>query len=154
VNELISKAVAAFRSSPSRGDIEIHEALIAEGLEAQTAARLVEFLPMAYCRLLLGNSGVQFSSSFQRQEANSQVSSERQLSSEPVWDGVVAFAREEVKRGASPKDLIAVAGRSAEFDAVNQMLNKGSNLKDIVLTPTLLTWPEVGPRRCDVLPRS
>jgi hypothetical protein len=76
---------------------------------------------------------------------NGKVSPERLLSSEPLWNEVVAFARYEAKLGVSREDLFTIAGRSAEFDAVNQMLNSGSNLSDIVLTPTLLTWPEDGP---------
>jgi hypothetical protein len=40
-----------------------------------------------------------------------------------------------------------VAGRSAEFQAINQLLNKGAELKNLVLTPTSLRWPENGPER-------
>lgn len=80
-----------------------------------------------------------------RRQANGTLSSEWLLTSSPVWGNVLAFAQEEVKHGVSREDMLAVAGRSAEFDAVNQMLNKGSNLKQIVLTTTLLMWPEDGP---------
>jgi hypothetical protein len=144
MNDLISKAVATLRRSPSSGDAEIHRSLVAEGFEPALAARLVEFLPIAYCRVLFENSGVRFSDSFLRRPAVGE-SSERLLSSDPVWGEVIAFARDEVERGVSRNDLLAVAGRGAEFDALNQMLNKGSNLRDIILTPMLFTWPEDGP---------
>ena len=88
---------------------------------------------------------MQFPNTFQRRLTNGTISSERLLSSEPVWNDAIEFARDEAERGISGEDLLAVAGRSAEFDAVNQLLNKGSNLRDIVLTPTLLTWLETGP---------
>jgi hypothetical protein len=145
VDDLISTAVAAMRRFPSLGDVELYRILVADGLEAALAARLVEFLPMAYCRLLLKDSGVRFPNTFQRMQARGKNSSARLLSSEPVWNAVIAFARDEAARGISRDDLLAVAGRSAEFQAVNQMLNQGSNLRDIVLTPTLLTWAEAGP---------
>ena len=145
VNAVISKAVAAMRSAPSSGDVEIYGMLVADGLKPAVAARLVEFLPMAYCRLLLKDSGVRFPNTFQRKQANGKISSERLLSSEPVWKAAIAFARDESERGISRGDLLAVAARSAEFQVVNQMLNQGSNLRDIALTPALLMWQEAGP---------
>ena len=38
-----------------------------------------------------------------------------------------------------------VAGRSAEFQAINRMLDKRAELKNLVLTPICLPWPENGP---------
>jgi hypothetical protein len=70
---------------------------------------------------------------------------EQPLSSEPVWDAAVAFAHAEVERGVSGQDLLAVAARSAEFDAANQLLNKGSKLENIKFTVPVLGWPENGP---------
>jgi len=145
VTDLISKAVAAMRSSPSSGDVEIFRTLVTDGLKPLVAARLVEFLPMAYCRLILRDSGVRFPNTFQRRLTNGTISSERLLSSEPVWNDAIAFARDEAKRGISREDLLVVAGRCAEFQAVNQMLNDGSQLKDIAVTPTVLMWRETGP---------
>lgn len=55
------------------------------------------------------------------------------------------FGRNELGRGVAPKDLLAVAGRSAEFDAANRLLNEGSNLQDVILTPAVLSWLESGP---------
>lgn len=55
------------------------------------------------------------------------------------------FANEEVARGVSAEDLLAIASRSAEFDAANQLLNKGSKLQNLVFTPVVLQWGEDGP---------
>ena len=145
VDELISKAVAAFRSAPSSGDAEIYRKLVGEGVQPEVAARLVEFVPMAYCRLMLARSGVRFADTYRRRFGDGRVSAERPLSSEPVWDAAMAFGRCELDRNVPPEDLLAVGMHSAEFDAVNQLLNKGSNLKDVVLTPTSLTWQHDGP---------
>jgi hypothetical protein len=145
MNDLIAKAVATLRGSPSSTDGEIHRLLVADGIRPAIAARLVEFLPMAYCRLLLEHLGARFSRTFRRRLEDGEISAERYLSSEPVWNAVVAFARNEADRGVKAKDLVAVAGRSAEFDAANQLLNKGSKLENVAFAPTLLTWPEGGP---------
>jgi hypothetical protein len=49
------------------------------------------------------------------------LSDGRSLSSEPLWEAAVAFARTEVEHGVPGKDLLALAARSAEFDAANQL---------------------------------
>lgn len=142
VNEVISKAVAVFRSSPNLGDDGIYKALVADGIEQQLAARIVEFLPMAYCRILLVNKGVKFPDTFRRLLRDGSTSADHLLSSEPLWKAAMAFAQSE---GASRKDILAVAARSAEFHAANQLLNTGSKLEDLTFMPVILTWPEDGP---------
>ncbi len=66
------------------------------------------------------------------------MSPEQPLSAEPIWNQVVAFALAQAKSGVSGKDLLAVAIRSPEFSAANQLLNKGSKLEDIVFTALAL----------------
>jgi hypothetical protein len=109
------------------------------------AFRLVEFLPLAYCRLVLSDSGIGFCDCFQRKLADGSLSPEQQLDSEPLWVELVSFARAEKRSGVTGDALLAIAGRSSEFHAVNQLANHGSRLKDIVLTPPVFQWPEEGP---------
>src|SRR5690242_13311478 len=134
MNELISSAVALLRNSPTLGDEAIYQLLVAEGFEHQIAARLVEFLPIAYGRLILANSGIRFSDTFERILPDGRISS-KSLSSEPLWESAVAFARTEADHGVSGKDLLAVAGRSAELHAANQLLQEGAKLEDLAFTP-------------------
>jgi hypothetical protein len=143
--EFIARAAIALRSSPSSSDAEIHRMLVTDGMDSAVAARLVEFLPMAYSRLLLEGSGARFSGAFQRRLPNGGVTEKRILSSEPTWNAVVEFSRNEAERGVSRADLILVAGRSAEFNAANQLLNKGAKLRELVFTPVVFPWPESGP---------
>ena len=63
MNEAIASALAIFRNSPELDDESVFRALVDRGIERSLAARIVEFLPIAYCRVLLLNSGVQFSNS-------------------------------------------------------------------------------------------
>jgi len=146
VKDSIAKAVALMRRSPSCTDLEIWRKLVAGGLDASVSARLVEFLPMAYCRVMLERSGAKFSASFQRSMANGQITPEQPLSSEPVWNAVLAFAKAETDRGISEEDLVTLAARSAEFHAANQLLNGGSKLKAITFTPVVFPWPDDGPK--------
>ena len=99
---------------------------------------------MVYCRLIFRDSGARFSDSFRRMLPGG-TSQELPLSSEPVWNAALAFARAEVERGVSGKDLPAVAGRSAEFDAANKLLQQGSKLENLAFTSPVLLCPEGGP---------
>jgi hypothetical protein len=145
MNPVIAEAVAIFRESPNSSDEEILRKLVATGCDRFVAARLIEFVPMAYCRLVLSESGVRFSGFFQRKLADGRLSAEQSLTASPLWAEAVSFAEAEKKTGITGKALLVVAARSAEFDAANQLANQGSKLEDIVLMPTVFQWPEEGP---------
>src|SRR5213082_218668 len=140
----IAKAVALFRSSLELDDEVVYILLVRQGIERKRASRLVEFLPIVYCRLILRNSGARFSDRFQRLLPGDAVREEA-FADDPLWNETFAFAQREVEHGVSAKDLLAVAMRSADFDAANQLLNKGSKLRDLVFAPTVFMWPDDGP---------
>ncbi|HTD56433.1 MAG TPA: hypothetical protein VK670_13675 [Silvibacterium sp.] len=144
--ESISLAVSNLRRFPHLSNDQIFWKLVGSGVDKRRAARLVEFVPVAYSRLLLGKLGVRFSNSFQRAISTGMLSEKQSLSSDPVWHEVVRFATADVEQGIAKNDLLAIAGRSAEFDAVNQLLNNGSRATDLVLSTIQFQWPEDGPR--------
>jgi len=144
VNQCIAKAVSIVRTSPELDDEAMYGRFVSCGMTRQLAAQLVEFLPMAYVRVLLENSGVRFPDCYERKLPGG-VLEKRPLSSEPVWNAALEFASVEAASGVSKKDFMALAMRSAEFQAANKLLNGGSKLSDIGFTPCLLLWPEEGP---------
>jgi len=144
VNEAIATALTVFRESPELDDESVFRALVDRGVERSLAARIVEFLPIAYCRVLLVKSGVRFSNSFARAGSPLRMQS---FSCEPVWIPFLAYAESEIRDGEASREILTVAGRSAEFQAINQMLNKGAELKNLALTPISLPWPESGPEQ-------
>ena len=141
----ITKVVDLFRNSPEMDDEEIFRSLLSAGLERRLAARLVEFVPIAYCRVLLEHTGARFSETFKRLGGDHKTSGERLLRSEPAWEASLQFARREMEKGIPLQEKLQVAGRSPEFDAVSSLLNKGSLLEDIAFTTLILQWPEEGP---------
>ncbi len=145
LNQDISRALAIFRDSSSAGDVEIFWTLVNSGIERRCAARLVEFLPMVYCRILLSDSGARFAKTVRRRLPDGGLSAETPLSAEPIWNAALEVAKAEAERGVPRKDIWLLAARSAEFDAANQLLQKGSKLTDVVFTEPILTWPENGP---------
>ena len=144
VNEAtISKAVSIFRNSSKLADVELCRALVHVGFECFLAARLVEFLPSVYCRLMLKDSGCLFSDDYERKVADGR-NEKRSLLSDPIWNALMEFAQRESAQ-VSKQDILVIAARSAEFNAANQLLNRGSKLENLRFTPILLPWPESGP---------
>jgi hypothetical protein len=81
---------------------------------------------------------------FRRRLHDGALSPERTLASDPAWTEVMRFAKTEQGQ-VTGSELVAVAAHSAEFAAVNQLLNRGTKLEDIALTAVVLAWPEEGP---------
>lgn len=108
MNEDIRRAVLVLRNSPALSDEQILRILVESGMERLLAARLIGFLPIAYCRLILQASGARFSDTLEQVLPDGGISSERSLSSEPLWEAAVAFARTEVEHGVPGKGLLAL----------------------------------------------
>jgi hypothetical protein len=143
--DAIAQAVALLRSRTDLGDVAIRRELAGHGVERPTAARLVEFLPMVYCRLIFLKSGLRFSETYRRALSNGTYSPSVSLASDTLWNETKEFAEAEIKSGVKGQRLLAIAGRSAEFDAANKLLNSGSKLEDIKVTELGLPWPASGP---------
>jgi hypothetical protein len=141
MNEDIRRAVLLLRNSPALNDEQILRILVESDMERLLAARPIGFLPLAYCRLILEVSGARFSDTFRQVLPDGGISSERSLSSEPLWEAAVAFARTEVEHGVPGKDLLALAARNAEFDAASQLLNRGAKLHGLPLHPNFCFGP-------------
>jgi hypothetical protein len=146
ITEAIRLALKFIRQSTADSDESIYEKLTAERLNPELAARLVEFLPIAYTRILLTSSGARFSNTFRRNLPDG-TSRESEFSANPVWNAVESFAQAEIARGISQKELLGVAARSAEFDAANKLLKQGSKLSNLVFTPPAFLWPESGQKQ-------
>ena len=56
-----------------------------------------------------------------------------------------SFATAEINDGIPRDGLLAIAGRSAEFQAVNTLLNQGAKLSNVVLGTVVFHWPAEGP---------
>jgi hypothetical protein len=142
MNESIAKAVSILRMSTDFDDDAVLNRIVSSGMERRLAARLVDFLPMAYARLLLERSGAVLPDFYFRLSPTGNLV-QHSLDSEPVWKASIEFAKAEIAMGTiSSQDLLAIAARSAEFDAANNALNAGHALKDGVFSPCTLNWPE------------
>jgi len=148
MTEDIAKAVAAFRVSPNFDDDEVYRVLVRGGMQTQTASLLVNFLPMAYFRVVFTDRVAEISNEFCVHPSEGSPSAWRQLSSEPLWDEVMAFARSEVERGLAGKDAVMeLLKRDATYKALCVALSKdpGATFKDIQCGPTVFpAEPDAG----------
>ncbi|WP_031496170.1 hypothetical protein [Bryobacter aggregatus] len=144
MNYQIGEAVRLLREFPSLNDENLLEILVQQGIEKRLAARLVEFIPMVYCRILFGGSGATFPSVYHRLLADGKLR-EHELSSDLVWTEITEFARREVENGKAETDIRAIAQYGAEYRAASQLIEKGSAFRNIAFTPMVFNWPEDGP---------
>ncbi|MEU5877064.1 DUF6348 family protein [Spirillospora sp. NPDC047279] len=117
----VEVGIAAFcAGQESPGDDAVWESLTGAGVEPWLAERLLYFLPMAYTRRLLPD--VRYA------EGLETPGGRLSLADEPVFAAALARAQ-RADRG----EIERIAFRSAEFNAINSLLNDGSNLADLVL---------------------
>jgi hypothetical protein len=83
---------------------------------------------MVYCRFIFVKSGLRFSETYRRALSDGTYSPAVSLSGDILWNEAKKFAEAEIASGVNVQSLLAIAGRSAEFDAANKLLNSGSKL--------------------------
>lgn len=122
----VEAGIAAFcAGAEPPSDDEVWARLTGSGVEPWLAERLLAFLPMAYARRML--SDVSFP------DALVMPSGRLSLSAEPVFAAALSRA-ERADRG----EFERIALRSSEVNAVNNALNAGSKLSDLMLAETRL----------------
>lgn len=104
--------------------------------------RLLEFMPLAFGRVFMDEMGVEFKDYYIRYDANTKRQQQKKLNDSPIYKDCFEVASHIVSRNMAGEAFTAVAFRSAELLAVNGLLNKGSKLNNVVLTPPYLQWLE------------
>jgi hypothetical protein len=133
----IAMTVQVMRSNLNSSE-QILKTLVERGLERTVAAHLITLVPIVYGREGLSGCGISFSMTYIGESGR-----ECRLNSLPFWGEIVAFARSEIANGATSDDLLAVAGRSSEIDAINKALHAGSKIENLVISPPVFLWPEL-----------
>jgi hypothetical protein len=143
VDEDVNTAVEVFLALPRADQEATLEALAGRGLAPREAWRLYQFVPIAFCHVVLRGRGVHFEPGYLSIHPDTMAREMRLLSDEPLYTAAIRVAVVRIAAGATPEELLPVFGRSAEFAAINQMLHKGSQLRDIALVePALFEFVE------------
>ena len=138
MREALEAALRLVSAEPTAFSDGLVDALCAQGHDRRLAMRVVEFMPLAFVRVLLAGTGVELSDRYIRAGQEGQADTERPLADEPVYRATLDLA----ESGLSREELLAVAGGAAELNAINQALNAGSRPEDLTCGPPALMWPE------------
>jgi hypothetical protein len=139
----MNTAVEVFLAHPRADQDATLAALAGRGLAPRDAWRLYQFVPIAFCHVVLRGSGVEFQPAYLSVHPDTMAREQRLLSDEPFYTAAVRAAEERVAAGATLAELLPVFGRSAEYAAINQLLHKGSQLRDIrFVEPALFEFVE------------
>jgi hypothetical protein len=152
IRRAVLQAVEAFRAQPKLEESEMAVALERSGLDVALAKKLVEFVALAYGRVLLARMGIEPGDSYLRIGANGKPSLPRALLEEPVYSEALSVAwweaqtaLEETGTEQAKEGFLAIARRSAEVTTVNEALEQGRDLNEIrrdTFPAPMLPWPE------------
>jgi hypothetical protein len=144
----IERAIRVFSQHTGSDDAALIEALCRAGIARGKAIRLVEFMPLAFSRALLHGSGVTLSETYVRTLPDGALSPPRPLTGEPDY----AEALKAACSGVAQAEMLAVAGRCAEFQAINRALHAGAELENLECSPPIFMWVEEDPQPVEQRP--
>jgi hypothetical protein len=134
----ITTAVQLFLTEHDASEAELVEKIYAAIGDRDIAERLIEFVPLAFGRVILGKMGVVLPDYFIRMLDHDKFSEQCPLAAEPIWKPALAFAKEAEARMSKQKFWL-VAYRSAEVDAATKAIQGGSDPKNLVGSPPIFT---------------
>lgn len=134
----VEAAVEVFLAHPHAEQDAILLALTTCGFSPWEAWRLNQFVPIAFYRVVMRPHGIEFEPTYLSIPRDAKQWERRLLADEPVYVAAIRVADRLRSAGATTEALLPVFGRSAEFAGINQLLNRGSQLRDIRLTEQAL----------------
>ena len=137
VGPLLAALVSLAGERPELEDWDLAQALAARGFDTRAAERMVVFAPVAFGRYLLRDMGIKFDPTFEVRGDRVRTAAPLPLDQMPEY--VAAVRAAPIVASSSP-GFRALALRSAEVNAVNNLLIKGSQPANLQLIPMLITW--------------
>jgi hypothetical protein len=102
---------------------------------------VVEFVPLAFGRSLMDGMGITFDDEYVRMDSEGRERLRRKLMDEPLYREALRIAP-HVLATEGQDAFLAVAIRSAEFQAVNEALHAGSDPADLQASAPVMEWSE------------
>ena len=110
---------------------DVYQTLEKSGIPALTADRAYKFAQIAWTHLCLGDSGLKFPSEYFCLNAGGDIVESGRLENEPSYAATIAVGKES---GRTP-GILHLVSLSAEVNAINAALKKGSKPENLVLGP-------------------
>jgi hypothetical protein len=131
----VDAMVALLFGDPSAGDDAIVGHLTADGLSERQATRIVQFVPIAFTRFLYRSHGIRFAPNYVVLDAQSQPVAQRPIADEPAYREAWNHCVQAHGAGAGEDYFVAIAARSGGYQAIQELIQKGSNLRSVVTGP-------------------
>jgi hypothetical protein len=138
LHEAVALAVAALQAPVQAEDEEIIRALTAQGVEERRAVRLVQFVPIAFCRFVFRGSGVQFADDYVVLGPDGQPAAQLPLAEDEVFREATAHCEAAAAAGQGAPYFLPVAARSGGFRAIQELMQKGARPEDIRTVPPVI----------------
>lgn len=138
ISTAVRTAVEVFQSHPQLDDDGIADLLEKRGIRGPLTTRLIQFLPIAFCRVLFTPRGVRFPGHYVIMTPDGKHGGEFQIEDEPVYVAARQAAQEEWDAGRGGEPFLAIAGRSGSYKAIMQLAQDGSAFDKILCSPPIL----------------
>ena len=124
----------------SLSDAELFDAFINNGIPKKDAIEILLFLPIAFVRQLL--PGIQWPDTYITMDSHKNKV-QQQYANTAFYKIIFSTATKYINSKPGGDAIIKMAGRSAEFHAINQLLldNPSLDVNKIKLTETVLIQP-------------
>jgi hypothetical protein len=145
VSEAIKKTIHIFAEHRDSHWEVLVQAIEDSGIPVSVTAKLAEFMPLAFGRVLMKDLGISFREEYVRyvfSGGKTVVKQQRKLTDELVYRESLRIASKMEAEKIDGEEFLAVAYRSAEFNVVNDMELKGVKPENLVLTCPYLEWRE------------
>ncbi|MDZ4684453.1 MAG: hypothetical protein SH850_05140 [Planctomycetaceae bacterium] len=133
MDDVISKAVEIFCQDADKSPQELVDHIAAAVGDRELAERLYEFVPIAFTRAVFESAGIVFQDSFRRVRGKGKLTHFCPLSSEPLWEPALAFAR-RLNSSVDHRDaMAAVLQHCGLCRAITEAGKSGANLRGSVM---------------------
>ena len=123
---------------PAADDDAIEKILLQNGLTENQAAKLIQFVPIAFTRFLYRNSGVQFWPNYVLVNDKMQPLGQHPIAEVTAYSEAWKFCEAAAGEGKGDDYFHPLAARSGGYHAIVQLIAKGSNLSGIVTSPPMM----------------
>ncbi|NNE65659.1 MAG: hypothetical protein HKN33_03760 [Pyrinomonadaceae bacterium] len=133
-------ALAVFTQYESSTWDALEKAMYDSGISKLNAERILEFMPLAFGRVMMRDSGVKFHDTYQRKKPGSSRSKKFSFADNEVFAASLKYAERQANSRSGIERLTAVSARSPEMKTIQDLVNEGSDPKSIVLSSPVLGW--------------
>jgi hypothetical protein len=135
----VERSLPAFSATRPGEWSALEAAIVRAGVPRGLAAQVIAFAPIAFGRTLLDGMGIGFAPEYATPDSAARGETAGALLEHPMYAAALAMAAGMVARQDAGDRFVNTAVWSAEFSAINDALNAGSEPADLVAGPPLIS---------------